>query len=125
MIIDGHVNIFPSSVADMLAANSMDAMADRVKTAQFFDVQMQQVAGAGVLVATRQRRRIEVAKTADSQALQDAPDRGRTQLRFVRNAATGPTLATKGLHMFDQSGSSGPIQAVRTRTAIPAAPSPR
>lgn len=123
MIIDGHVNIFPSSVADMLAANSMDAMADTVKTAQFLDVQMQQVAGAGVLVATR--RRIEVAKTADSQALQDAPDRGRTQLRFARNAATGPTLATKGLHMFDQSGSSGPIQAVRTRTAIPAAPSSR
>lgn len=42
MIVNGHVHVFPSAVAEMMAANSVDAVPDTAKTAQFLDVQMQQ-----------------------------------------------------------------------------------
>jgi hypothetical protein len=118
MIVDSHVNVFPSPVTQVLASLSMDAMADTPETAQFLDVQMEQVARARVFVAARWRERLQISKSADSFALQDAAYRGRTESAATSNAAARPAQATQRLHLFDQQRRSRPAEAVRARTVV-------
>ena len=119
MIVDGHVHVFPSAVADVLVAIPMNAMPDTAKTAQFLDIQMQQISRAGVFVAAGRRKRVEVAQTADAQALQDAADGGRAEFRFSRNAAAAPALTTQSFHLRNQNRRGGPTEMMRTGAVIP------
>src|SRR5579863_9403211 len=118
VIVNGHVDVFPPSVGKVLITIAMDSVPHTTKTAQFLDVQMQQITGTRVFVASRRRGWIQISQATDPLALQDAADRGRTQAGRTSNAAAGPALATKRLHLLDQRRRGRTIEAVRTRTAI-------
>ena len=55
VIVDGHVNILPSSISNVLIAVAVNAVADTAEAAEFLDVQMQQIAWTRVLVAIGRR----------------------------------------------------------------------
>jgi len=118
VIVNGHVDVLPSSIPDVLVAVAVNAVADAAEAAQFLNVQMQQVTRARMLVAHRRRRRIEITETTDPLALQDAANGGRAETRRASNAAASPTLATEYFHLLDQRRRGGPVKTVGTRTAI-------
>ena len=52
MIINSDMNILPTPALGLLAAAiTIHAMANAAETGQFFDVEMEQIAGCGMLVA--------------------------------------------------------------------------
>jgi hypothetical protein len=60
---------------------------------QLLDVQVQQVARGGVLVALDRRFRPQLAHPAQLQLAQDAADGGPAQPRLLRNPQACPALA--------------------------------
>ena len=61
VIVDGHMHILPAHPASAIGEVAGNAMARLGDAAQLFDVQMQQVAGAQMLIALDGAARFEIA----------------------------------------------------------------
>ena len=66
------------------------------------DVEMQQIAGSGVLVANHGRSRLQVADAIQTQTAENAANGGAAQAGGLRDVQTGEALAAQLLHAFDQ-----------------------
>src|SRR5258708_6332054 len=75
-----------------------------VDARKLFDVDMQQVAGGGMLVAKDGNGWFERANGVQFQAGQDAADGGPAQASGLRDSHAGPALATQ---LFDVGGRFG------------------
>src|SRR3989449_2184407 len=74
VIINRHMQIFPALSVNASLAMAGNAAADRGEAPDFLDVEMEQIAGGGVLVADHGRRWFQVAHAAQVQPSQDAAD---------------------------------------------------
>jgi hypothetical protein len=59
VIVDGDVHVFPTGAMNAAAPMAGDAAADGVEASDFFDVEMGQIAGRGVLVAHDGKLRVQ------------------------------------------------------------------
>lgn len=78
MVVDGDVSKLPAGrlAAAMAGATTDDAMADAVESAEFFDVDVDDLAGLLALVAWPGLLRLEAGEQAQAQPLEDARDAG-------------------------------------------------
>src|SRR5712664_4792178 len=78
VIVNGDVEILPPTM--MLPAPAPIGSNDHFsKTAQMFDIEMEQIAGSGVLVANHGHSGLQVADAIQTQSAKDAADGGATQ----------------------------------------------
>jgi hypothetical protein len=93
-------------------------VAELGETAQFLDVEMEQIAGCGMFVALHRRRGFEIAEAIESEPAQDAADGSGAEPGMGGNAATGPALAPQVFDLLYQLQRGGLAQAMRPRAAV-------
>jgi hypothetical protein len=97
MIVDGDVQILPTTM--MLAAPAPIGSNDHFrKTAQMLDIEMEQIAGSGMLVANHGHSGLQVADAIETQSAKDAADGGTTQAGGLSDVQAGEALSAK---LFD------------------------
>ena len=118
VVVDGDVNELPASAATGPRAISGDAMTGLEEASELLDVEMQQVAGGSMFVATQGWSRFEIADTTEAFAAQDAADGGGREADDLGDVSAGPTLTTQRNDALDE-GPRGPSRAaVRSRGTI-------
>jgi hypothetical protein len=97
MIVDGDVQILPTTM--MFAAPAPIGSNDHFrKTAQMLDIEMEQIAGSGMLVANHGHSGLQVADAIETQSAKDAADGGTTQAGGLSDVQAGEALSAK---LFD------------------------
>jgi len=104
VIVNGDIKELPAGTASFVLRVSGETVAGFVDARQLFDVDMQQVAGGGMLVANDGNGWFERANGVQFQAGQDAADGGPAQASGLRDSHAGPALATQ---LFDVGGRFG------------------
>ena len=89
VVVDGHMQGQEAGMLLFAAQPAIAAQGDVAEAGHAFDIQMQEVAGRGVLVALDRRRRVQIAPSAQPRAAQDAAHRGRTQAGAPRDLVAG------------------------------------
>lgn len=117
VVINGDMQVFPAG-ADAATHRRCDAVARAKDAAQFFDVQVEQVARTGALVALDRWRRIEIAHAVEASAAQKAADRGATQAGGLGDGMAGEALPTQGEHLGDERIRGRTTEVVWTGTAV-------
>jgi hypothetical protein len=100
VIVDGHVQRQEAGMFLLAAQPAIAAQANLREARHALDIQMQQVAGPGMLVALYGRRRVQIAPSAEPGAAQDAADRGRAQPGAARDLVAGHVPAAKSKYLF-------------------------
>jgi hypothetical protein len=118
VIVDGDVEVLPADAFDVLAAIAVNAMTDTADATEFFDVEVEQIAGTGILIAHDGRGGFEIAPAVEMQAAQNAADGGGTERQMGGDALTGPTLPAELFDLADLLAAGGEAQPMRSRTAI-------
>ena len=99
MIVDGDVEAFPAGM--VFAAAAAVGTSDHVrKAAQLFQIEMEQIAGSGMLIADQWHSRLQVAHTVEAQTAQDTADGGPAATGEAGNVPTGEALTTQLLHLL-------------------------
>ena len=80
MIVDGDVQSLPAGELRAAAAPSIATNGDLLVAGHAFDVEVQQIAGSGMLIADDGRGGMEVAPAVEMSAPQDAADGGGTEM---------------------------------------------
>jgi hypothetical protein len=119
VIVDGHVEELPARAAGFILGISGQAMTGLMNLGQFFDVEVQQIAGSRMFVAEDGDQRFEHAGFVQSQAGEDAADGSAAQARGLCDAHSGPALAAQALHAANQFGGSSTRRAQGAGTTIP------
>ena len=104
VIIDGDMDIFPSGTMDAAPPITRNAAADGLKAADFLNVEVEEIAGAGVFVTKHGRRGFEIADAAEVEAAQNAADRGAAESSGQGDPHAGPTLAAQILDANHEVG---------------------
>ena len=103
VVVDTDVDVFPSGALSTVSSVVGHAVAGPVETAQFLDVEMEQVAGVRVFVAADGRRRLEGAEAGQPLAAQQPTDGGGRDPGGGRNLRAGPAEAAQ---RYDLDGDS-------------------
>ena len=118
VVVDGDVNELPAGAATALGLVGGNAMTGAEEAAELLDVEMQQIAGAGMFVAAHGPSRFEIADTTEAFAVQNAADGSGREADSLGDVSVGPTLAAQRNDALDQ-GPRGPSRAaVRSRGTI-------
>jgi hypothetical protein len=97
VIVNGDVEILPPTM--MFSASAPIGSNDHFrKTAQMLDIEMEQIAGSGVLVANHGHSGLQVADAIQAQSAKDAADSGTTQAGGLSDVQAGEALPAK---LFD------------------------
>ncbi len=102
-VIDADVDELPTdpfaarpSVA-LTPAIARDAMSDLLEAAEFFDVEVNHLAGMGALVSANRLRRLQRLQRVEAQPAQDAADGGRADADFACDLLSGVALTAQSL----------------------------
>ena len=95
-----------------------DAVADLLEAADLLDVDVDQLAGAGALVAADRHGRRQVLEPAEPAPAQHAADRGRRDADLPGDLVAGPALATPRDDLRDDVVGRRPTQPMGPRGAI-------
>ena len=79
VIVDGDVQGLPAGELRAAATTAITTNGDLLIASHALDVEMQQIAGSGMLIADDRRSRMQLTPAVQLRALQDATDGGRTQ----------------------------------------------
>jgi hypothetical protein len=129
-IVDRDVQDFPAAMAAGPGAIAGDAVADAVDPAELLGVDVEQLAGAGALVADHGRPGLERGEAAEAEAAQRQAD-GRTgPLQPARDLRPGQALAAQPLDRGGDlgrqpAGRSGGRRAAVMEGRLAARPMPR
>jgi len=97
VIVNGDVEILPPTM--MFSASAAIGSNDHIrKTAQMLDIEMEQIAGSGVLVANHGHGGLQVADAIQTPSAKDAADSGTTQAGGLSDVQAGEALPAK---LFD------------------------
>ena len=88
------------------------------EASELLDVEMQQVAGGSMFVATQGWSRFEIADTTEAFAAQDAADGGGREADSLGDVSGGPTLAAQRNDAVHQRPRGPSRAAVRSRGTI-------
>ena len=100
VVVDGHVQGQKARMTALTAQPAIAAQRDLAEARHALDIQVQQVAGPGMLVTLYRRRRVQIAPAAQLCPAQDAADRSRTQPGAPRNLVARHVPATKCKYLF-------------------------
>jgi len=77
VVVDRDMQSQKSWMLFLAAQPAIATQRDLAESGHAFDIQMQQVARPGMLIALHRRRRVQIAPAAQLCSTQDATDRGR------------------------------------------------
>ena len=102
-VIDADVDELPAEPfaarpsAALTPAIACDAMSDLLEAAEFFDVEVDHLAGMGAFVPADRLRRLQRFQRVEAQSAQDAADRGRGEADFACDLLAGVALTAQGV----------------------------
>ena len=121
VIVDGDVESLPAGELRAAAAPAVATNGDLLIAGHALDVEMEQIAGSGMLVAHDGRSGMEMTPAVQLSAPENATDGGRTEASGLGDLISGSQLATQGDDLSDQLR-RGPARATeRSRGTIPQA----
>ena len=124
VIVDSDMQGLPTRMFLLPTAAAIAAPNDLLEAGHAFDVEMEEIAGEGMLIAHHRRQRMQIAPAAETSAAQNAADGGRTESGALCNLI-GRTMLTAELnHQPDLARRSGSGTAMRTRGTIAQSGSP-
>jgi hypothetical protein len=118
VIVNGHVEKLPAGPAGFVLRIAGEAMTGFADAREFFDVEVQQIAGSGMLITNDGNGRLERSSGVEFQTGEDAADGGAAQADGLGDAHTGPALTAQLFdagHLFGGNATRG---AMRARRAI-------
>jgi hypothetical protein len=113
-VVEADVDELPADATALAGPLTGDAVADLLEAAELLDVEVDQLAGVGALVAPDRRGRRQVLEPAQPAPAQDAADGGRLDADLPGDLVTGPALAAQRGDLLDGG--------VRRRLAQPTGP---
>ncbi len=119
MVVDGDVQSTEARMPAVAAQPAVAALADLGKARHAFDIEVQKIARAGMLVAHHRGPRVQIAPPAQPRPAQHAAHRRRAQPGLACDPVGRLALTSELQHpLLDRVGNT-PRTAPRTRTAIP------
>jgi len=100
VIVHGHMQSQKAGTFALATQAAIAAQANLREAGHAFDIQVQQVAGPGMLVALNGRRRVQIAPAAEPGAAQDAADGGRAQTGAACDLVAGHVTPAKSNNPF-------------------------
>ena len=95
VIVDGDVQSLPAGELRAAAPTAVAANGDLLIAGHALDVEMEQIAGSGMLVAHDRRSGMEMTPAVQLSALQDAADGGGAEAGGLRDVIGGTQLAAQ------------------------------
>jgi hypothetical protein len=92
----------PASELRATATAAVAADGNALIAGHGFDVEMEKIAGSGVFITYHQGRGMQVTPAVEMSALQDAADRGGTEMGGLRDGIGRTQLATQSNDLSDQ-----------------------
>jgi hypothetical protein len=125
VIVDGDVQSLPAGELRASAPPAVATKGDLLIAGHALDVEMEQIAGSGMLVAHDGRGGMQVAPAVEMSPLKNAADGGRAEAGGVSDVIGGTQLTTQSDDLSDQlrRGSARAVQ--RTGGTIPQAGQPQ
>src|SRR5580700_12210383 len=120
VVVDRDVQGLPTGMFLLTTAAAIAAPRDLLllEAGHALDVEMEEIAGKGMLITHRRRPRMQIAPAAETSATQNAADSGRTESGALCNLI-GRTMLTAELnHQPDLARRSGSWTAMRTRGTV-------
>jgi hypothetical protein len=96
MIVDGDKDKVVAGSADGIATVAGDAKADAMDAGKLFNVEMEEIAGVGALVANDRHRRKKITPAVESGAAQQAGDGGAGKAGTAGDLDAGELLTAQG-----------------------------
>jgi len=128
VVVDGDVQGLPAGELGAAATPAIAPNGDLLIAGHALDVEMEQIAGSGMLIAHDRRSGMEMTPAVQLSALQDATDRGGAEMGGLGDLIGGAKLAPQSDDLSDQfrrgsaravEGPGGTIpQAGQTQSAI-------
>jgi hypothetical protein len=120
VVVDGQVQVLPADAAARTLAGAIagDAVADAREATELLDVDVDQLARLGALVAAHGLGRLKVFDAAQAVAAQHPADGGRRDGQITGDLRAGQTLPAQGHDGFLRLGRGRAVQLVRPRGAI-------
>src|SRR5688572_30322881 len=94
-----------------------DAMAHRLEAAEFFDVDVDHLAGPCTFVAVHGLGGFQCIDPVEAKPLEDAADGGWREIEFGGDLFAGAPRPAKHLYLFDHRLRRRPVQSMRPRAA--------
>ena len=118
MIVDGDVQTFDARarVADGAIAGGANAWT--IEAAQFFDIEVEELAWVSALVTDHRRRRLKRGQTVEAVAAQDPRDGGLGDADHGEDLGVGAALATQGDDVRLQFGFGSAWLPMRDRRVV-------
>src|SRR5512146_791793 len=117
-IVNGNESSFVAHAADMVARIAGDAVSGTLNARQLLAVDVQQLTGAGALITTRQRCRIERRQPVQSRSHQHPRHGGARDAQLSSDTTHGPASLPQCNNALGGTPRNGGGRAVWPRTAI-------
>ena len=95
VVVDRDMQSFPSRMFVLTTAAAVPAPNDLLEAGQALDVEMEKIAGAGMLIAHDRRQGMQIAPAAETSTAQNAADGSRTESGALCNVIGGTMLTAK------------------------------
>ena len=118
VIIDSDVQGLPARMFMLTTAAAITAPRDLLEAGHALDVEMEEIARKGMLIAHHRRPRMQIAPAAETSAAQNAADGGRTESGALCNLIGRTMLTAKLNHQPDLARRSGSWTVMRTRGTV-------
>ena len=125
VIVDGDVQSLPAGELRAAAPPTVATNGDLLIAGHALDVEMQQIAGSGMLVAHHRGSGVQMTPAVQLSALQDATDGGRAEAGGLRDVIGGAQLATQADDLSDQLRRGSAWAMEGPRGTIPQAGQPQ
>jgi Transposase len=125
VIVDGDVQSLPAGELGAAAAAAIATNGNLLIAGHALDVEMEQIAGSGMLVAHDGRSRMQVAPAVEMSPLQNAADGGGAEAGGLGDLIGGAQLAAQGNDLGDQLRRGLARAVQRTGGTIPQAGQPQ
>jgi len=118
VVVDGDVQSLPPRMFLLTTAAAVTAPNDLLEAGHALDVEMQKIAGKGMLIAHHRRQGMQIAPATETSAAQNAADGSGTESGALRNVIGGTMLTTEFNHPPHLGRRSGSGTAVGTRGTV-------
>jgi len=119
MVVDTNVGDLEAGAGTAFLVGASNARADAMEAAELLGVEVEQVAGRGVLIALNRRRWwVQRAQPGQPGPLEQAAHGGDAELELCGDVLHQHALAAQRDHRFGHRRRRGTTQPVRTRAAV-------
>jgi len=118
VIVDSDMQGLPTRMFLLTTAAAIATPRDMLEASHALDVEREEIAGKGMLIAHHRRQGMQIAPAAETSAAQNAADGGRTESGALCNLIGRPMLTAELNHQPDLARRSGSGTAMRTRGTI-------